>query len=173
MGPELNYRIGRSNIAFRSRKAVFKDRRISFSARIALYKSIVLNTLLYGLEGAPMAAADRRVLQTTVNRHIRSMLGLTLWDKVRNDDIHRNTGLADVGEILTKRRLTYYGHVVRRSEDRLIKRAPWSVPTGGRRRRGRGNCKWLTNVEKDLETTGLNPDWAKDRLKWREKVSEL
>jgi len=61
-------------------------------------------------------------LERTEIRMLRWILGLTLRDRKRNDDIRRILGVACIMYKVREARLRWYGHIQRREEDDCVKR---------------------------------------------------
>ena len=80
--------------------------------------------------------------------------------------------LLDVEMVMTRRRLNWYGHVVRRGESEALGRV-MSVVAPGRRPRGRPKKTWKQRVEDDLRKFGLNGESAEDREEWKAIVDRL
>ena len=74
--------------------------------------------------------------------------------------------------VMTKRRLNWFGHVVRRSASEPLGRI-MSVVAPGRRPRGRPKKTWKQRVEDDLRKFGLNGASAEDRDEWKAIVDRL
>ena len=65
-------------------------------------------------------------------------------------------------------RLRWFGHVKRREERYVGKRA-LKVKIPGKRRRGRPARRWMDVIREDMEELGLEED-AEDKDKWRKLV---
>ena len=68
---------------------------------------------------------------------------------------------------LPSRTLRWYGHVLRREEDNVLKKA-LRFTVEGLRRRGRPRKTWKRQVEESIKTVGLKKEDALDRAKWKE-----
>ena len=80
-------------------------------------------------------------------------------------------------EPLTKkvqeRRLEWYGHVMRREEHNVGRRAI-EMKVQGRRKRGRPKRRWLDKVkDHDIKEKGLSADDVYDRATWRRMSSYI
>ena len=73
-----------------------------------------------------------------------------------------------MGEITKyrKRRLRWYGHVMRREEHYVGRRAI-VMQVQGRRKRGRPKRRWMDKVKDDIKEKGLLVDDMYDRATWR------
>ena len=70
-----------------------------------------------------------------------------------------------MGEITKKvqeRRLKWYGHVMRR-EEHCVGRRAMVMEVQGRRKRGRPKRRWLDKVKDDIKEKGLSADDVFDR----------
>ena len=74
-----------------------------------------------------------------------------------------------VGEIAKKvqeRRLKWYGHVMRREEQYVGRRA-MKMEVQGRKKIGRPKRRWLDRVRDDIKEKGLSGEDVYDRATWR------
>jgi exonuclease III len=185
---EINVRIGRAHTAFKSLSTIWKRRGIRTKIKNRLFDSLVLSSLLYGLETVPLSTAASNRLQTFENDAMRSMLNISRSDRVSNANVFARAGRRQsVICILRRRRLKFLGHVSRRCDNQLSKQVFFSPPpTGWVRRQGGQKLTWRNLVEKgDLKDTlrgyqhlyGYNfltivKDLAANRQMWRQIVTE-
>ena len=88
-------------------------------------------------------------------RMLRWMCGVTNLDKIRNERIRGTTKVGEITKKVQERRLKWYGHVVRREEHYVGRRA-MVMKVQGRRKRGRPTRKWLDKVKDDIKEKGLS-----------------
>ena len=100
------------------------------------------------------------------------MCGVRLSERVATTELLERCSLLDLEMVMTKRRLNWYGHVVRRSESEALGRV-MSVVAPGRRPRGRPKKTWKQRVEEDLRIFGLSGEIATDRDQWRAIITRL
>ncbi|XP_049875557.1 uncharacterized protein LOC126373441 [Pectinophora gossypiella] len=100
---------------------------------------------------------------------LRWMCGVTRLDKIRNEYVRGSLGVRDVADKLQENRLRWYGHVKRRPPE-YIGNVALDFNITGQRRRGRPKLRWLSVVEKDMESCGLSEDDVQDRAKWRKNT---
>ena len=108
---------------------------------------------------------------------LRRILGISMWDRWRNNDIRARLHLEqDVISMIQRRRLLYFGHANRMKEDRI----PYIALHGrvhGTRPVGRPRRRWIDGIRDDCDDLGLSLHQAfnatADRSKWREMVDEL
>ena len=62
---------------------------------------------------------------------------------------------------VTQKRLSLYGHVMRREDTNVAKQVT-IVKVGGKRHRGRPRLRWMDRVRNDLRQHQLDPKLAKN-----------
>ena len=123
-----------------------------------------------------MKVEDERKIETMDNSFIRRMQKKSLLDKIPTDELRAAVGVSPVRERIQKRRLMWFGHVVRMGEERLPKKAG-KLQREGKRPRGRPKTRWSDAVRRDLQK--MNITWreaeerATDRELWRTMINEL
>ena len=68
--------------------------------------------------------------------------------------------------------LRWYGHVIRRNNNNILKKA-MILEVNGKRKRGRPKMTWRRQVEESVEKVGLKVEEAADRTRWREGVRAI
>ena len=91
------------------------------------------------------------------------MCGVTKLDKIRNERIRGTTKLGEITKKVQERRLKWYGHVMRREEHYVGRRA-MVMKVQGRRKIGRPKRRWLDKVKDDIKEKGLSADVVYDRV---------
>ena len=105
---------------------------------------------------------------------IESWTGGARYDN-RKDTYGGIRGTTKVGEITKKvqeRRFKWYGHVMRREEHYVGRRA-MVMKVQGRRKRGRTKRRWLDKVKDGIKGKGLSADDVSDRATWRRMSSYI
>jgi len=150
------------------------ERRVSASARIvgctgkwlrkkvwhkdismAIYNGMIKPTLLYGAETGVWLNKHKRRVTAAEMRYLRSVCGVTLLDKVRNEEVQRRCGV-NVNTVEGARRscLRWFGHVERMASDEVCKKV-YVNSVEGRRPRGRPAQKWSQYVGECLKAKGV------------------
>ena len=83
-------------------------------------------------------------------RMLRWMCG----DKIRNEHIRGTTRVAQASKKITERRLNWYGHVMRRDGEHILRKV-LRADIPGKRKRGRPKTRWKDACQRDLKSTGL------------------
>ena len=132
---------------------------------------------------------DKNGINAVEMRSLRRMCGKRLIDRVRNEQIREECNVK-VG-VVTKmkvKKLRWFGHVERMSDERLTRKI-YEAERCGSRRRGRPRVSWLDHVDQILKEgnvrstrnrracmrNGMNVNEAKevcrDRETWRSVLS--
>ncbi|CAH2241191.1 jg3256 [Pararge aegeria aegeria] len=94
----------------------------------------------------------------------RAMLGVSLRDQIRNEEIRRRTGVTDIAQRVAKLKWQWAGHIARRTDGRWgLKVLEWR-PRTGKRSVGRPPTRWTDDIRR---VTGSR--WrqaAQDRALW-------
>jgi len=130
---------------------------------------MVRPVLIYGSEAWTLRRREEERLERTEMRMLLWILGLTLRDRKRNDDIRRILGVACITDKVQEARLRWYGHIQRREEDDCVKRI-LEANVGRQRSRGRQRKRWIDVVKHNMEDLQLNVEDAKDRAEWRRRT---
>ena len=91
---------------------------------------------------------------------------------VRPETIRGIARVTPIKSVLTQKRLSWYGYVMR-GEDTHIKRSTLSVTMIGTRPRGRPKMRWLDRLKSDMRIYGINPEMATDRDRWAVVVKNV
>ena len=73
---------------------------------------------------------------------------------------------------VTQKRLSWYGHVLRRDDTNVSKHVT-TMTVGGKRPRGRPKLRWIDRVKSDLRHHQLYPKLAQDQEAWRNAVMAI
>ena len=175
LSAELNNRIGKAAGAFKSLLPVFVSN-ISCDVKMKIFQAVVTSTLLYSAETWNISVTDENRLSAFYNRCLRRIMGITWTDRISNRRLYEMSNQTSLITILRKKRLNWFGHVVRMNNTRLPNRLMFWSPSG-RRRRGRRPTTWLDTIERDLAQLDITSDeaatLAKDRNQWNHLVTAL
>ena len=98
-------------------------------------------------------------------------MGISLLERLENDDIRRMAGIVKITEVIRVGRLRWFGHVLRMDDEEGVKKA-WEEPVRGRRSRGRQRIRWRDKMKDDMERRGLVEEDAFDRSYWRRSIRQ-
>ena len=94
-------------------------------------------------------------LRRTERAMVRAMCGAKLMAKKRTEDLMEMLGLKEtVVQMAKANGVRWYGHVLRRDDGHVLRKA-LEFEVKGKRKRGRPNKTWKTQVEKESKSVGL------------------
>jgi hypothetical protein len=105
---------------------------------------------------------------------MRAMFGVSIMDRVRNEDVRRRCGSeVSIGERMDINVFMWYGHVERMEEEKIVK-GVYSAKIEGSRASGRPKMRWMDSVGQSVKRKGMSIEetkWcARDRGEWRRVV---
>ena len=137
-----------------------------------VYRTVVRPALMYGAETWALKKAQENKLEVAEMRMLRWMCGVTKLDKIRNERIRGTTKVGEITKKVQERMLKWYGHVMRREEHYVGRRA-MVMKVQGRRKRGRPKRRWLDKLKDAIKEKGLSADDVYDRATWRRMPSYI
>ena len=120
-------------------------------------------------DASELQRRDKKRIEVTETRMLRWMCGVTRKDKIRNEQILGTTRVAQASKKITERRLNWYGHVMRRDGEHILRKVLRADITG-KMKRGRPKTRWKDACQRDLKSTGLRAGEETDRAMWRRKI---
>ena len=113
------------------------------------------------------------ILKKTEKAMMRAICGVKIIEKRRSQELINLLGFKDTLNGLDRASgVRWYGHVLRRDNDDVLRRA-LDFKVAGRRGRGRPNMTWKRQVEEHINQIGMKRKDAIDRVKWRNGVYKL
>ena len=176
VGVEVSYRVMEVSKCLGGLKCVMRNRYLGMKAKRRLYEGVIVPTALYRAETWNVKEEDRKRLNVMEMRCLRSMVGVSRVDRVRNEEVRRRVGVdRSLADRVDQRVLRWYGHMERMNEERLTKRV-WRAEVDGVRPRGRPKMRWMDGVKRALDARGMSVEdgrvKARDRSGWRVIVDE-
>ena len=74
-------------------KSVLSNRGLGIKAKKCLYEGAIVPTALYGAEAWGMRSAERRKVNVLEMKCLRSLVGVSRIDRVRNEQVRRRAGI--------------------------------------------------------------------------------
>ena len=163
-------RLAMGRVAMAGLSKIWKDRDISIGTKSRLVRALVFTVATYGCETWTTRKEEIKKINAFENWCWRRMLRISWTAKRTNISIWEQVGRQYTLENeITKRKLTYFGHVMR-SDDSLEKALILAM-SDGKRKRSRPRTRWMDIIK---EVTGLNMQQlavlTRDRNEWRKKV---
>jgi hypothetical protein len=122
MKSEMKHRVREGMKVSGILRKMWKGVGLSIDSKRVMYESIVAPTLLYGSEVWATSVAERRRMEVMSMKCMRAMCGVSIMDRVRNEDIRRRCGSEiSIEKRMDRNVLRWCGHVRRMEEERLVK----------------------------------------------------
>ena len=120
---DISTRINKARGIFFHMRPLFRAKYIPMKLRCQFYKSIVLNTLIWGCDGWALKTNDLKNLQRFQNDCARSIYGVTRWhhehEHLKMDTIYKELDLQPVEETIQKRTLDFLKKIASHPESNL------------------------------------------------------
>ena len=165
---EVRQRIKAAWAKWRQVSGVILDKKIPLKLRIKVYKTVIRPVLLYGGETWALRRKEG-MLERTEMRMLRWILGVSLMERIESEEIRRRVGICKIVDKARESRLRWYGHVVRRDENSMIRKAH-DMGVEGRRSRGRQKMRWMDAVRRDMREMDVEHTDASNRQEWKKKT---
>ena len=171
---EIDRRIGAASAVKRALyRSVVVKRELSQKAKLSIYRSIYVPTLIYGHELWVMTERTRSRIQAAEMGFLRRVAGLSLRDRVRSSVIREGLGVEPLLLHVERSQLRWLGHLFRMPPGRLPGEVFRARPTGGRPR-GRPRTRWRDYVSRlAWERLGVPPEELEEVAGEREVWASL
>ena len=156
------------------RSRVWNEQGLKEETKIAVYRAVVLSSLLYRCGSWMCYRRHHKKLDQFHLHCLRKILGITWMDKVSNQDVLHNADLPGVEALITKAQLRWSGHVMRMEDSHLPKQVFCSELAIGKRKQGGQQKRYKDYLKRSLLACNIPiPGWeslAKDHLAWRQET---
>lgn len=174
---EITSRIAKASAAFgRLRHRVFTNKHLRLYTKIAVFRAVVVSTLLYSCECWTPYRRHVRQLESFQARCLMRILGLTWEDYVPHVEVLIRAGTSSVESSLLRRLFRWLGHVIRMSDNRLPKMVLFGELDQGTRPVGRPKLRFKDHIKSAMKRCDLLPQHletlASDRLAWRRSCED-
>ena len=163
MGKDVDGRIKVAWSRWRDLSGVIYDKKVPMKLKSKLYKTVVRPAMVYGSECWAMRKQEEQRLHTTEMKILRWSQGKTRKDRIKNETIRGIARVTPIKSVLNQKRLSLYGHVMRREETHIT-RSTLSMTVMGTRPREHPKMRWLDRLKSDTRINGINPEMATDRV---------
>ena len=114
------HRMNEGYRASRALKNVLRNRGLGIKAKKCLYEGVIAPTALYGADALGMRSAARRKVNVLEMKCLRSLIGVSRIDRVRNEEVRRRAGIEmELASRADQRVLRWFGHVERMDDYRM------------------------------------------------------
>ena len=155
-------------VRFRKCGELLLGNRFPLKMKGKIYSCCIRSAILYGSETWCLKENEKAILRRTERAMVRAMCGQKVVD--RKTDM---LGLKEtIDRLATANEVRWYGHVLRRDDDSVL-RVALNLEVSGKRKQGRPKKTWRKQVEEETEKIGLKKEDALRRDKWRDGVRAI
>ena len=160
-------------VKFRECGELLNSKRFSLKVKGMVYRSCVRVAMFYGSETWCLRDNEIAILRRTERAMVRAMCGAKLMEKKRTEDLMEMLGLKEtVVQMAKANEVRWYGHVLRRDDGHVLRKA-LEFKVKGKRKRGRPKKTWKMQVEKESKSFGLEKKDSMNRARWRVGVRKI
>jgi hypothetical protein len=105
--------------------------------------------LLYGAESWTCTKKEESKIQATEMKFMTGILGKTRRDKIRNKDIREQLKVDDIKHDMERKKLKWYGHIMRMAEERIPKKDAGDEAEGK-------TTRWMDQLREIWKREGRN-----------------
>lgn len=163
---DITKKIGRGKNMIKALHHSLWNKSLTNKTKRNIFKVMIEPVMTYGSEVWVINKSMSQKLLSTEMMYWRRCCGLTLLDRVKNEDIRvRMKAENTIMDTINENQLKWYGHLCRMEGERLPQKV-WKWIPAERNKRGRPRRKWIKNITTEMERRGLQQgDWN-DRNKW-------
>ena len=101
-------------------KSILSNRGLGIEPKKCLYEGVIVPTAVYGAETWGMRSAGRRKVNVLDMKCLRSLVGVSRMDRVRNEEVRWRAGIErELASRADQRVSRWFGHVERMDEYRM------------------------------------------------------
>ena len=149
---EIHNRCSKAYQALGQMTPIFRNKNVDLNTKITLFKTIIMPTLCYQCQTWTTTAQDKRKLVTAEMACLRRIIGISLRDRVRNEDIRQRTGTTPILEYIKRQQIKWFAHISRLPPDSIPQQAMLHRYSEGRPR-GRPRKRWTTEIKEATNST--------------------
>ena len=106
-----------------------------------------------------MRSAERRKVNVLEMKYLRSLVGVSRMDRVRNDEVRRRAEIErELASRADQRVFRWFGHVERMNEHRTMARRVMMAEVSGGQVRGRPRLGWMDGVKVAMGNRGMTAE---------------
>ena len=162
---DVKERIKAANKIFgAARHNFYGNKAIPLELRVRFYKAIVVNILLWGCESWALRSRNYKEIRVVYRRHIRAMLRVTVFYKIRNERLLELAQMEDIIAVMHLRQLKWIEKIAYMEKEKRIPRklfAGWICGKNAVRNFG-GQTKTIAHTHnRALKEVGIKGNQSK------------
>ena len=132
---------------------------MGIKAKQCLYEGVIVPTALYGAETWGTRSAERRKVNVLEMKCLRSLVGVSRMDRVRNEKVRRRAGIEmELASRADQRVLRWFGHGERmddyRTRETEVRLDGWCEGGVRQQRNDGGGCVTMRERPESVESPG-------------------
>ena len=160
-------------VRFRECGELLLGNRFPLKMKGKVYHCCVRSAILYRSETWCLKENEKAILRRMKRAMMRAMCDQKVVDRKTTEEQRDMLGLKEIiDRLATANGVRWYGHVLRRDDDSVL-RVALNLEVSGKRKRGRPRKTWKKQVEEETDKIGLKKEDALRRDKWRDRVREI
>ena len=133
----------------------YKSKNLSIKQKIRHFNTYVMSVLLYNCELWTLTKTLNDKLDAFHRRLLRYAIGAHYPKIIKNEDIYIITEAIPLSNTIKRRRLSWFGHLMRLPKETPARQAFAEAIGPKKRKRGRPKTIWLDVIQRDLKDIGI------------------
>ena len=151
---DVQHRISMASQAFGRLRTIWSSKDVSIHLKTRLYGALILPIATYGSESWTTRRKEIDALLVFEMKFLRAILRITRSDRLRNTMIRKKLNISEtIEDIVLKRRLRWFGHVVRNTS---TLNSSYKLDFKKKRPRGRPPKRWSDGIREQCGEPLLN-----------------
>ena len=165
MAREIDERITAGWKPFCQYSSFLKDQKIPIRLKRKIMDTVILPSMAYGAETWSLTKHIKNKLAVAQRTMEIAMLGITITDKIRNENIRARTKVEDIVWKAIKAKGHWAGHVARMDINKWARKTIERTPRDRRRTSGRPKRRWRDDIEQKTGSKWMQV--AQNRQEWK------
>ena len=147
-------------VRFRECGELLLGNRFPLKMKGKIYRCCIRSAILYGSKTCCLKENEKAILRITERAMVRAMCGQKVVDRKTSEEQMDMLGLKEtIDQLATVNGVRWYGHVLRRGDESVL-RVALGLEVTGKRKQGRPKKTWKKQVEQETEKIGLKKEDA-------------
>ena len=162
---DIKRRKGLTHDNYHALESILKSKLVSEPVRIRIFRAYIESIFLYNSELWTLTNTLERSIDSFHWRLLRKVIHMTWPRMITNDELYKRTKVTPWSLTICKRRLSWFGHLLRLSSETPAKRSLKAFVKTWKRSVGRPKTTWLRLILNDISrysNINLSGDKEKD-----------
>ena len=148
-----------------------------YNLKIRIFKALLESVFLYNSECWGLNKNQENKINVFQRKLLRNILGIN-WHKnnwISNEELYEKTKQNKWSNIISHRRLRFFGHIARLDENAPAKVALYDAIRHTTKPRGRPKTNLINTIEKQLKQINIKNieegiEFSQDRKSWKTRI---